>query len=171
MHSNTTSTSATVSASRVGEVETISLSGRPQVTYVRPWYNDPFWGDRVFPYMIVGYPQTLTVQGYMFTRTTAVYVSAGNNVYDSSSPLSGVSLFSPFSGTSSLTGKDFLTQFPAFSGNKLNNSSWHVVDDNHMTITLPEPQATGYIDIIIQSVAGYSLLSKDLSGGPVIVRT
>jgi hypothetical protein len=152
-------------------MEMISLSGRPQVTYVRPWYNDPFWGDRVFPYMIVGYPQTLTVQGYMFTRTTAVYVSANNTVYNNTSSLSSKTLFSPFSGTSSLTGKDFLTQFPAFSGNKLDDSSWHIVDDNHMTITLPEPQAVGYVDIIIQSIGGYSLLSKDLSGGPVIVRT
>ena len=171
MHSNTTSTSATVLSARANEMKTVSLSARPQVTYVRPWYNDPFWGDRVFPYAIVGYPQTLTVQGYMFTRTTAVYVSANNTVYNNTSSLSSKTLINPFSNASSLTGKDFPTQFPAFSGCRLPDSSWHVVDDNHMTIALPKPQAVGYIDIIIQSVGGYSLLSKDLSGGPVIVRT
>jgi hypothetical protein len=158
-----------VLASRAGEMETVSLSARPQVTYVRPWYNDPFWGDRVFPYMAVGHSQDLTIEGYMFTRTTNIYISAGSGVYTNT--LSSISAFNLFSDTSPLTGKDFLSLYPSFSGRKVDSSSWHVENDNTIKITLEAPQGVGYIDLIIQSIAGYSLLSKDLSGGPIIVRT
>lgn len=171
MHSNTTSTSATVVTARGKELEMVSLSARPQVTYVRPWYNDPFWNDRVFPYIVVGYPQTLTFQGYMFTRTTNVYVSAGNGVYEESSPLSTLSEHNLFSDASPLTGKDLLSQFPAFSGYKLDSDSWHVANDNMLTVNLPAPAGVGYIEIIIANLAGYCILSKALDGGPVIVRT
>jgi hypothetical protein len=70
-----------------------------------------------------------------------------------------------------LTGKDFLTLYPPFSGRKLDSSSWHIENDNIIKLTLDAPQGVGYIDLIICSCAGYSLLSKDLSGGPIIVRT
>ena len=171
MDSNTASTSATVVTARGSEIEMTALSARPQITYVRPWYNDPFWNDRVFPYIVVGYPQTLTAQGYMFRRTTNVYVSAGTGVYDGSSPLSTLSQYDLFSGASPLTGKDLLSQFPSFSGYKLDSDSWHVVNDNTLTINLPAPEAVGYIDIIVANLAGYCILSKALGGGPVIVRT
>ena len=169
MHNNTQSTSATVAAARASEIETISLSARPQVTYVRPWYNDPVWADRVFPYMAVGYPQNFDVEGYMFKHTTSVYVSAGPGVYTTS--LSSVTAFDLFSDASPLTGKDLLSQFPAFSGRKLDASAWHVETDNTIKIALEAPQAVGYIDLIIVNIAGYCLLSKALSGAVIIVRT
>lgn len=169
MDSNTTSTSATVAASRHQYSEMINLSARPQVTYATPWWNDPVHGDRTFPYLVVDFEKTVNLQGYMFTNTTAVYVSAGTGVYTNS--LSAISAFNLFSNASALTGRDLLSQFPAFSGFKLDAADWHVVNDYTMTVNVAAPQATGYIDLIIANVAGYSLLSKDLSGGGIVVRT
>ena len=169
MHSNTESTSATVAAARHEYSEMVSLSARPQVTFATPWWNDPVHADRTFPYLVVDYGNTINLQGYMFTNTTAVYVSAGAGVYTNT--LSAVSAFNLFSNASALTGRDLLSQFPAFSGFKLDAADWHVVNDNTMTVDVAAPQTTGYIDLIISNVAGYSLLSKDLSGGGIVVRT
>ena len=169
MHSNTTTTSGTVLSARTIVTELVSLSARPQVTYVTPWYNDPVWGDRVFPYMAVGYSQEFIIEGYRFKHTTSVYVSAAPGVYTTS--LSSVTAFNLFSDASALTGKDLLSQFPAFSGRKLDASAWHVETDNIMKIALEAPQAVGYIDLVIVNIAGYCLLSKDLSGAGIIVKT
>ena len=169
MHSNTTSTSGTVLSARTVVTEVVSLSARPQVTFVRPWYNDPAWADRVFPYMTVGNSQNLNVEGYMLKNTTGVYVSAGPGVYTTS--LSSVTAFNLFSNASPLTGKDLLSLFPAFSGRKLDASAWHAQNDNIMNVTLEAPQAIGYIDLVIVNIAGYCLLTKALSGAGIIVRT
>jgi hypothetical protein len=169
MDSNTTSTSATVIAARHDYTEMVSLSARPQVTFATPWWNDPVHGDRTFPYLVVSYGNTVNLQGYMFTNTTAVYVSASPGVYTNT--LSAVSAFNLFSNASPLTGRDLLSQFPAFSGFKLDSTDWHVVNDYTMTVDIAASQATGYIDLIIANVAGYSLLSTDLSGGGIVVRT
>ena len=47
MHSNTTSTSGSVLSARTVGTQLVSLSARPQVTFVRPWYNDPVKHYRV----------------------------------------------------------------------------------------------------------------------------
>jgi hypothetical protein len=171
MHSYSTSTSATIIAAHHSGTEIVSLSARPQVTFARPWWNDPVWADRVFPYMVVGFAQTFTIQGYMFKNTTAVYLSGGPNVYNHTSALSAITAFDLFSNASSLTGRDLASQFPAFSGYRLDSTEWHVVDDNHITVSLSAAQLTGYVDLVIANIAGYSLLSQDLSGNRIVVRT
>ena len=108
------STSSTVLSARHTSTELVSLSARPQVTYMTPWYNDPVWLDRAYPYMTVGKAQNFSIQGYMFNQTNSVYVSAAPGVYTTS--LSSVTAFDLFSDASPLTGKDLLSQFPAFSG-------------------------------------------------------
>ena len=95
MHSNTESTSATVAAARHEYSEMVSLSARPQVTFATPWWNDPVHADRTFPFLVVDFGNTINLQGYMFTNTTAVYVSAGAGVYTNT--LSAVSAITPIS--------------------------------------------------------------------------
>ena len=159
---NSSSTSGTITGARHSTTELRTLSARPQVTYVKPWYD-------TYPRINVGYKTTLTIEGYMFDRVTNVYLSAGTNVYDHTSPVSAVSLFNPFSGTSSLTGKDLLSLYPAFYGYELDSVYWRVNTENTMTIWLSATQNTGNIDLIIQNPAGYCLLSKALSGSMINV--
>jgi hypothetical protein len=117
--------------------------------------------------MKVGFNETFIVEGYSLKKTTAVYISAGVGVYDNTSPLSAISLYSPFSNASPLTGKDLLSLYPPFSGFKLDNNLWHISNDNIMTVTLSATQVAGPIDLIILNLAGYSVLSKDLNGSTI----
>ena len=170
MHENTTSTTSTVTGARHGNTVSVTLSGRPQVTYVKPWYNDPIWADRMYPRVLAGYKTDLTIEGYSLDTTTNVYISANDGVY-TTHPLSSISIIDPFSGTSSLTGKNLQALYPAFSGHQLPTTDWHVENYNLMGITLSAAQSTGYIDLIILNEVGYSLLSTDLSGSTIVVAT
>lgn len=169
MHENTISTTSTVTGARHSNTLSVPLSGRPQVTYMKPWYNDPVWADRMYPRVIVGYDTSLIIEGYSLDNTTNIYISAGTGVY--TNKLSAVYLFDPFTGTSSLTGKDLHSLYPAFSGFELPTHNWHAENYNLITATLSATQGVGYIDMIILNEAGYSLLSVDLSGSTIVAAT
>jgi len=159
---NSSSTSSTVSGARTVITEQISLSARPQVTYVRPWYD-------TYPKMVVGFDEDLTIEGYMLKNVTNVYVSAGDGVYDHTSALSAISAFNPFSNASPLTGKDLLSLYPPFSGFELASSSWRVETENTMSVSLLSAVNPGNIDLILLNTAGYCLLSIALSGSTINV--
>ena len=159
---NSSSTGSTVSGARNITTSMITISARPQVTYVRPWYD-------TYPRIVAGFDADLVVEGYMLKNVTNVYISAGQDVYDHTSALSAVSAFSPFSGTSPLTGKNLLSLYPAFSGFELASSSWRVESENTMSISLLSAVNPGNIDLILLNIAGYCILSKALSGSTINV--
>lgn len=158
MDSNTASTSATVAAARHSDTEMRTLSARPQFTYAKPWHDN-------YVRIVTGFKSSLTIQGYSLTHTRAVYVSAHEGVYTST--LSADTLYDIYSNTVSTTGRDFTSQFPAFSGHKLESWQWHVVNDNAMTVELSATQGLGNLDLIIDNIAGYGMLTKDLSGSTI----
>lgn len=165
MHSNTTSTSATVIGARHLETEKVSLSARPQITHISQSYEYP--GE--YLRLTVGYSREAHVYGYNFKNTLNVYLSAHTGVYTNS--LSDVNEYNLFSNTVATTGKDLLSQFPAFSGQQLDKSKWHVVSDNSITVNIPATQGTGKMDLIISNVAGYAIFTKELSGCSIVVST
>ena len=74
-----------------------------------------------------------------------------------------------FSNAVATTGRDLLSQFPAFSGIKLDADQWHVINDYSMTITISAAQAAGNMDLIISNIAGYAMFTKDMSGCSIVV--
>ena len=98
-HTNNESTSATVALKRNSLTELVSLSGRPQITYAKPWrYGDTGPG---YPHLIASKTDNtislaeqdaignLQIQGYSFNHVTNIYVSGC--IYDHSSSLSAIS--------------------------------------------------------------------------------
>ena len=178
---NNTSTSATVAMHRNSLTELISLSARPQITYVKPWYQDGI--EPGYPRLPVGkvdvntaqidqsFSGTLLIEGYSFDKVTNIYVSAGGDsgIYDHTSSLSAISAFNPFSDALPISAKDLLTLYPKFSGFELESRFWMVRSDNVINVTLSAMQQSGNVDLIILNPAGYSLLSKDLSGSTISV--
>ena len=158
---NSSSTTSTVTGARHSTTELRALSARPQVTYVKPWYD-------TYPKINNGFKTQLTVEGYMFDRVTNVYISAGDGVY-TTPPMSILSAYDPFSGTSPLTGKNLQALYPAFTGVELDSVYWRVNTQNTMSIWLSATEGTGNIDLIIQNPAGYCLLSTALSGSLINV--
>lgn len=163
MHSNTTTTSATVIGARHNRTEIVSLSARPQITNINPSYEFP--GE--YLRLKAGFNANLEVYGYSLTHTQAVYVSAHEGVYTNA--LSSVSKYNLFSNAAAATGRDLLSQFPTFSGIKLDAGQWHVVNDHSMTITISAAQAAGNMDLIISNIAGYAMFTKDMSGCSIAV--
>ena len=163
MHSNTTSTTSTVTGARHAHTEIVSLSARPQITNISPSYEFP--GE--YLQLKAGFNANLELYGYSLTHTASVYVSAHEGVYTNA--LSAVSEYDLFSNAVATTGRDLLSQFPAFSGVKLDTDQWHVINDHSMTITVSAAQAAGNLDLIICNVAGYAMFTKDMSGCSIVV--
>jgi hypothetical protein len=152
MNTYTNFTSLTsVTGGRNTQTKVISLSARPQFTYVYPEID-------LLPRSVVSFNTNFKIQGYNLNTVHSVYISAGNGVYTSNA-LSGISEFNIFGSVSGLS-----AMYPAFSGRKLPTSEFNISTNNTMSIVFSAAQASGYADIIIVNDAGYGSLAGDLSG-------
>lgn len=96
---------------------------------------------------------TRTVQGYNFLTTTQVFVSS-NNV----NMLSG-------SEVKILEGEDISTFYPAFTGVPI---QYTVLNDNILTINLPDVEQDEDVDLIILNEGGYSTSVTSIHEGSTI---
>ena len=153
MHTSLFTSNSSVSGERNEQTKQISISARPEVTYMYPELD-------LIPRAKVGYSARYQLQGYNFDTVYNVYMSAGNgghSVYNHTSTLSTASaqdLFASLSGLSAL--------YPAFTGREV--EYWTIHTKNTMSLTLCATQAAGKVDIIIVNPAGHCTLQNDLSG-------
>ena len=167
-----TTSNSSVTGSRDIKMETVTVSGIPSVTYVRPYgprrrgLNFP-----EAPYITLGYTGNFMLQGYNFLRDNlTVYISAGPDVY-TSHPLSGISLYDMFGQVSSLS-----SQYPPFSGYKLPVTDYTVETNNTMRLLLSAAQNTGKVEIILVNVrtitnVKYYLVALCQAVSPIIILT
>ena len=97
--------------------------------------------------MFTGLSATFNVYGKSFMRLNAVYLSGA--------PLSGTTLYNPFSALPKLS-----ATYPGFNGYKLPPTAYTTNFDNTITINIPAPVRAGYIDVIAQNIAGYGILTR-----------
>lgn len=106
--------------------------------------------------MFTGLSAEYNVYGKSFMRLEAVYLSG--------TPVANTTLYNPFSAVPKLS-----AHYPEFTAYKLLSSDYTTNFDNTITIKVPAPVATGYIDVIAQNPAGYGALTrfviKDLYSG------
>jgi len=76
-------------------------------------------------------------------------------VYLSGAPLDDTTFYNPFSAVPKLSG-----HYPGFNGIKLLSSDFITNFDNTITVNIPAPSRTGYVDIIAQNPAGYGALTQ-----------
>jgi hypothetical protein len=99
------------------------------------------------PVTYVGLSATFNVYGKSFMQLQAVYLSGR--------PLSGTTLYRPFSAIPKLS-----AVYPSFTAYKLLSSNYSTNFDNTLTINVPPPVSAGYIDVIVQNPAGYGKLTQ-----------
>ena len=99
------------------------------------------------PVTYVGLSATFNVYGKSFMQLQAVYLSGR--------PLSGTTLYRPFSAIPKLS-----AVYPSFTAYKLLSSNYSTNFDNTLTINVPPPISAGYIDVIVQNLAGYGKLTQ-----------
>lgn len=97
--------------------------------------------------MYTGLSAVFNVYGKSFMRLEAVYLSGA--------PLFNTSFINPFSAVPKLS-----AQYPGFIGVRLPASAYTTNFDNTITIKVPRPFRTGYVDIIAQNPAGYGKLTQ-----------
>jgi len=97
--------------------------------------------------MFTGVSATYNVYGRSFYKLEAVYLSGA--------PLSGTTLYNPFSSVPKLS-----AHYPSFTAYKLLSSQYTTNFDNTITINIPAPVQAGYIDVIAQNPAGYGTLTQ-----------
>ena len=99
------------------------------------------------PVTHIGLSATFNVYGKSFMQLQAVYLSG--------KPLSGTTLYNPFSAIPKLS-----AVYPSFTAYKLLSSNYSTNFDNTLTINVPPPVSAGYIDVIAQNPAGYGKLTQ-----------
>lgn len=99
------------------------------------------------PLAFVGLSAAFNVYGKSFMGLNAVYLSGA--------PLSGTTLYNPFSGVPKLS-----ATYPGFTAYKLLSSDYTTNFDNTITVKVPAPVRAGYIDVIAQNPAGYGALTR-----------
>jgi len=99
------------------------------------------------PVTYIGLSATFNVYGKSFMQLQAVYLSGR--------PLSGTTLYRPFSAIPKLS-----AVYPSFTAYKLLSSNYSTNFDNTLTINVPPPISAGYIDVIVQNPAGYGKLTQ-----------
>ena len=152
MHAYTNlSSTSSVTGARTIVTEVVSISARPQVTYISPEFDS-------VPRCVKGFPTTFKIEGYSFDTITSVYLSAHKGVYDDTSALSS---FTPFDLFGTLSGLSAF--YPTFSGALLPAGDWHVGSSNTISVYMSATQGAGRADIILVNPAGYCTLYADLS--------
>ena len=153
---NMTSTSS-VTGAREPWTSVVSVSARPQITYVRPNYDE-------IPRMYIGYTKEFQIEGYNFdTDNITVYLSTNRNVYADTSELSGVTAFNLFGSVSGTATRQLSSMYPAFTAIQLPDTYYKLHSHNTMTVTVSAPDNIGKIDIIIANIAGYAKFAQDLT--------
>jgi len=108
------------------------------------------------PLIFTGQVKSFNVYGKSFYDVQAVYLSG--------EPYTNQTFFNPFSGVPKLS-----ATYPGFFGVKLLSSNYSSNNDNAITFTVPSASNPGYVDIIVQNLAGYGTLTqyviKDLYSG------
>jgi len=99
------------------------------------------------PIMFPGLSATFNVYGKSFMKLEAVYLSGA--------PLDNVTFYNPFSAVPKLSGL-----YPGFNGVMLPVAYYTTNFDNIITITIPAPVRSGYINVIAQNPAGYGVLTQ-----------
>ena len=103
----------------------------------------------VYPYAIPVQLDTtgILLKGSMFAKSSAVYLSAGANIFDK--PLSA---FDPFAGTSLSATYPAISAIPA---------TYSILSNEVISFDITSPLTTGKFDVIVVNPAGYTSLMVD----------
>ena len=143
------STTQTVTGSRHSETERVSVSARPQITFVEPEIDS-------VPRMNVGYNTKFYVQGYNFDTAVELYISSNGNTFSNSyTAITGYNIFATVPNLSSV--------YPLFTGFKIPLDDYHVTSPNTLWVLLSAAQGVGKVDLIISNPAGYGRLYLDFT--------
>jgi len=99
------------------------------------------------PLMFTGLSAAFNVYGRSFVRLEAVYLSGA--------PVANTTFYNPFSAVPKLS-----AHYQGFTAYKLLSSDYSTNFDNTITIKVPAPISSGYIDVIAQNPAGYGTLTQ-----------
>jgi hypothetical protein len=99
------------------------------------------------PVMLTGLSAVFNVYGKSFMRLEAVYLSGA--------PVANTTLYNPFSAVPKLS-----ASYQGFTAYKLLSTDYITNFDNTITIKVPAPISSGYIDVIAQNPAGYGTLTQ-----------
>ncbi|MGA1046605.1 MAG: tail sheath stabilizer and completion protein [Minisyncoccia bacterium] len=135
----------------ITNIDTVSISGASTITNV---FYSPASSERgSFPLIDTSYtisdPGDIIVYGKRFNSTRNVYLSSNASLYNN------------------ITAVDF-TYYPSFTATLLPASSYRVITDNIMEITLPTLTGNGQFDIIIDTIVGWDTTYSAMSGGFII---
>ena len=103
--------------------------------------------------MYTGLSAAFNVYGRSFMRLEAVYLSGA--------PVANTTFYNPFSAIPKLS-----ASYQGFTAYKLLSSDFSTNFDNTITIKVPAPIASGYIDVIAQNPAGYGTLTQFVINEP-----
>ena len=135
----------------ITNIDTVSISGASTITNV---FYSPASSERgSFPLIDTSYtisdPGDIIIYGKRFNYTRNVYLSSNASLYNN------------------ITAVDF-TYYPSFTATVLPASSYRVITDNIMEITLPTLTGNGQFDIIIDTIVGWDTTYSAMSGGFII---
>ena len=124
------------------------ISNYPEITRVYP----PNYKGASEYTQLRGYSGIAVIEGYNFTNTDGVYLSASNNAVlaslaSFSTPLSTFDLYSNISSVSGL--------FTPFTGYKM--KTFDTVDNNHIQITVPAVASPVTINVILTNPVGHNV--------------
>lgn len=151
------SATSSITGARTSLTSVVSLSARPQITYVIPNYDE-------IPRAYVGFTYDFEIQGYNFDTSISVYLSTNENVYANTAELSAVTAFNLFSAASANNPvRSLSAMYPTFSAIKLPNTYYRINSPNSLTVTICAADNIGKMDVIIANEAGYAMFARDLT--------
>tara|TARA_R110000751_G_scaffold285781_1_gene390112 strand:- start:3700 stop:4233 length:534 start_codon:yes stop_codon:yes gene_type:complete len=151
------SATSSITGARTSLTTIVSLSARPQITYVVPNYDE-------IPRAYLGFTRDFQIQGYNFDTSVTVYLSTNKDVYANTNELSAVTAFNLFGGLSSTSATHSLSAlYPTFSAIQLPDTYYVIHSPNAMTVTISAADNIGKMDVIIANVAGYAKFAQDLT--------
>ena len=138
----------------VFNTEQITVSARPQLSLVEPFYG--YLGTPTIPYI-----KSFKIIGKMLDKTNAVYLSSNNwNMFNYTTTgdfvTSGPTIVDMFS----VTGFTASASYPPFSGIELESINWNTSNESSLGFAFT-PLQTGTFDVILLNSAGYGILSRD----------
>ena len=124
------------------------ISNYPEITRIYP----PNYKGLSEYTQLTGYAGVAVIEGYNFTNTTGVYLSASDNAVlasltSFSTPLSTFDLYSNVSSVSAL--------FTPFTGYKM--KAFDIVDNNHIQINVPSVPSAVVINVVLTNPVGHNV--------------